>query len=178
MLEILVAEGKIRWYGWSTDNVEGARAFAQGEHCAAIQHRLNMKDYYPKMLAVCDEYDQASINRSPLITGFLTGKYSSETAFPKDDWRSTWNLQNEGAMHALQKIETARKFFADAGEVRTLTQVALAWLWTCSNRTIPIPGFKTVTQVKENIQAMEFGLLSNEQMKKIDEIFERASVIS
>jgi len=32
--------------------------------------------------------------------------------------------------------------------------------------------------VKENIQAMEFGLLSNEQMKKIDEIFERAPVIS
>jgi len=32
--------------------------------------------------------------------------------------------------------------------------------------------------VKENIQAMEFGLLSNEQMKKIDEIFERSQVIS
>jgi len=31
--------------------------------------------------------------------------------------------------------------------------------------------------VKENIQAMEFGLLSDEQMKKIDEIFERSSVI-
>ena len=177
VLEALVDEGKIRWYGWSTDNVEGARVFAQGEHCAAIQHRLNMKFYHPEMLEVCEEYDQASINRSPLITGFLTGKYSSETTFPKDDWRSTWNLQNEGARQALHQIETARKFFADAGEVRTLTQVALAWIWTCSDRTIPIPGFKTVTQVKENIQAVEFGLLSKEQMKKIDEIFERPPVI-
>jgi aryl-alcohol dehydrogenase-like predicted oxidoreductase len=32
--------------------------------------------------------------------------------------------------------------------------------------------------VKENIQAMEFGLLSDEQMKKIDEIYERTPVIS
>ena len=43
---------------------------------------------------------------------------------------------------------------------------------------IPIPGFKTVAQVQENIQAMEFLPLSNEQMKKIDQIFERAPVIS
>jgi aryl-alcohol dehydrogenase-like predicted oxidoreductase len=42
-----------------------------------------------------------------------------------------------------------------------------------SERTVPIPGFKTLAQVKENIQAMEFGLLNGEQMRKIDEIFER-----
>jgi aryl-alcohol dehydrogenase-like predicted oxidoreductase len=29
-LEGLVTEGKIRWYGWSTINPEGARVFAQG----------------------------------------------------------------------------------------------------------------------------------------------------
>jgi hypothetical protein len=35
-----------------------------------------------------------------------------------------------------------------------------------------------MSQVKENIQAMEFGLLSSDQMKKIDEIYERAPMIS
>lgn len=73
----------------------------------------------------------------------------------------------------LQSIEAVRKLFADAGEARTQAQIALVWIWTRSERTVPIPGFKTVAQVKENIQAMEFGLLSNEQIKKIDEIFER-----
>lgn len=62
----------------------------------------------------------------------------------------------------------------DAG---TLAQIALAWIWTRSDRAIPIPGFKTVAQVQENIQAMDFGLLSKEQMQKIDEIFERPTVI-
>ncbi len=67
--------------------------------------------------------------------------------------------------------------FADSGDRRTLPQIALAWIWTRSERTIPIPGFKTLAQVKENIRAMEFDLLSDEQMKKIDEIYDRAPVI-
>jgi len=178
VLEALVGEGKIRWYGWSTDNPEGARVFAQGQHCTAIQHRLNMGYDVPKMLAVCEEHDQASINRTPLVSGLMTGKFNRDTIFPKDDIRHSWDLRGEHPRQYLQRIEAVRKIFADAGEVRTQAQIALAWIWTRSERTIPIPGFKTVAQVKENVQAMEFGLLSNEQMKKIDEIFERAPVIS
>jgi aryl-alcohol dehydrogenase-like predicted oxidoreductase len=177
-LETLVEEGKIRWYGWSTDNPAAAQVFAQGDHCTAMQHRLSMVVDAPQMLAVCDEYNQASINRSPLASGLLTGKFNSATTFPDDDMRSTWSLRDEGAMRALQSIEAVRQFFAEAGEARTLTQIALAWIWTRSNRTIPIPGFKTIMQVKENIQAMDFGLLNHEQMNKIDEIFGRAPVIS
>ena len=179
VLEALVAEGKIRWYGWSTDNPEGARVFAQGTHCTAIQHWMNMiGDTAPQILAVCEEHDQASINRSPLGLGMLTGKFNRDTTFPEDDVRHAWDARAERATKNLQRIEAVRKFFADAGEIRTQAQIALAWIWTRSDRTIPIPGFKTVAQVKENIQAMEFGLLSNEQMKKIDEIFERSQVIS
>jgi aryl-alcohol dehydrogenase-like predicted oxidoreductase len=178
LLETLVAEGKIRWYGWSTDNPAGARVFAQGPHCTAIQHWMNMGSDKPDMLAVCDELDQASINRSPLGSGMLTGKFTRESTFPEDDMRHYWDLRKDLPTLRLQRIETVRKFFAETGDPRTQAQIALAWLWTRSQRTIPIPGFKTIAQVKENIQALEFGLLSNEQMKKIDEIFERAPAIS
>jgi aryl-alcohol dehydrogenase-like predicted oxidoreductase len=65
VLETLVEEGKIRWYGWSTDSLEGARVFAQGQHCTAIQYWMNMSSDKPEMLAVCEEHDQASIIRSP-----------------------------------------------------------------------------------------------------------------
>ena len=177
-LEKLVEEGKIRWYGWSTDNPDGARVFAQGQHCTAIQHWMNMSADKPQMLAVCEEHDQASIIRSPLGMGMMTGKFNSDTTFPEDDVRHGWDLRAERPTQHIQRVEAVRKIFADAGEVRTQAQIALAWLWTRSDRTIPIPGFKTVAQVKENIQAMEFGLLSNEQMKEIDKIYERAPVIS
>ena len=178
VLESLVDEGKIRWYGWSTDNPEGARVFAQGEHCTAIQHVLNIQYDVPQMLAVCEEYDQASINRTCLGMGMLTGKFNRDTTFPENDVRHDWDLHAERPTQNLQRIETIRKMFDDAGDPRTLAQIALAWIWTRSNRTIPIPGFRSLAQVKENIQAMEFGLLSDEQMKQIDEIYERAASVS
>jgi len=178
ILEKLVEEGKIRWYGWSTDHPEGARVFAQGQHCTAIQHVLNMAYDVPQMLAVCEEHNQASINRTCLGMGMLTGKFSRDTTFPENDVRHGWDLQAERPAKNLQRFDAIRKMFAEAGDERTLAQIALAWIWTRSDRTIPIPGFKTLAQVKENIQAMELGLLSNEQMKKIDEIYERTPVIS
>jgi aryl-alcohol dehydrogenase-like predicted oxidoreductase len=131
-----------------------------------------------QMLDVCEEYDLASINRTPLGMGMLTGKFNRDTTFPENDVRHNWNLQNERPTKNLQRVEMVRKMFADAGDPRTMAQIALAWIWTRSERTVPIPGFKTLAQVKENIQAMEFGLLGKEQMRQIDEIFERPAIAS
>lgn len=181
-LESLVDEGKILWYGWSTDNPEGARVFAQGQHCTAIQHMLNMSYGMPQILNinsildVCEEYDQGSINRTCLGMGMLTGKFNRDTIFPENDVRHDWDLQAERPAQFLQRAEAVRKMFEEAGDPRTLAQIALAWIWTRSERTVPIPGFKSVAQVKENIQAMEYGLLSNEQMREIDNIYGRPAV--
>lgn len=178
MLETLVAEGKIRWYGWSTDHPEGALVFAQGVHCTAIQHAMNLGFDTPKMLDVCEEYDLASINRGPLGMGMLTGKYNADSTFPEDDIRHSWDLHAEGPARHRQRREEVWQCFAETGDTRTPAQIALAWIWTRSDRTVPIPGFKTLAQVKENIQAIELGLLNEEQMRKIDEIFERTPAVS
>ena len=57
VLESLVKDGKIRYYGWSTDSVEGAREFAKGKHCVSIQHDLNVVLDTPEMLALCEELE-------------------------------------------------------------------------------------------------------------------------
>jgi aryl-alcohol dehydrogenase-like predicted oxidoreductase len=57
---------------------------------------------------------------------------------------------------------------------RTVSQGALAWLWARSEKTLPIPGFRTVEQVKENAGAMQFGPLTTDQMNEINQILERA----
>jgi aryl-alcohol dehydrogenase-like predicted oxidoreductase len=54
-----------------------------------------------------------------------------------------------------------------------VAQGALAWLWARSQKTLPIPGFRTVSQVKENAGAMQFGPLTREQMREIDKLLER-----
>ncbi len=173
-LEELVKEGKIRWYGWSTDNAEGARVFAEGEHCTAIQqavHWATQFDYAP-VLKVCEEFDLASINRGPLAMGLLTGKFKdADVKLPDDDVRHGWNLKEGRIAEFIQNVEALREVLTSDG--RTLAQGALGWLWARSERMIPIPGFKTVAQARENAGAMEYGPLSDEQMREIDRLLGR-----
>ncbi|MGD2159083.1 MAG: aldo/keto reductase [Anaerolineales bacterium] len=171
VLEELVAEGKIRSYGWSTDEAERVRVFAEGEHCTAIQNYLSVFYEYPEVLAACDELDLACINKQPLAMGILTGKFNPNTTFPEDDIRNEWNLKEERFAERLKQVEAIREILTREG--RTLAQGALAWVWARSSRAIPIPGFKTVEQVKENAGAMEFGPLSETEMSQIDDILGR-----
>lgn len=171
LLESLVTEGKIRYYGWSTDSVEGARLFAEGKHCVAIQHDLNVVLDAPDMLKLCEELNLASVNRSPLARGALSGKYTNGTVFPQNDVRTDkWSWDHFFAP-TLSQLNVIREILTSNG--RTLVQGALAWIWARSQTTIPIPGFKTVAQVEENAKAMELGPLTSDQMREIDMVLGR-----
>jgi len=167
-LEKLVNDGKVRFYGWSTDDAERARIFAEGEHCTAIQQRLNIFEGDYETLGVCEQFNLASINRSPLGMGLLTGKFSIDTPIPADDVRSRRPSFKENRANELEKLSKIKGILTTNG--RTLAQGALGWLWARSPQTIPIPGFKTLSQVEENIQAADFGPLSDEQMHLIDHL--------
>ncbi len=177
-LEDLVREGKIRAYGWSTDFPDRAEFFAQGEHCTAIQLQLNVLDDNPAVIAICEKYNLAAINRGPLAMGLLTGKYDAQTRVSVDDVRGekspTWmKYFKDGKPNPewLAKRDAVRAILTSGG--RTLAQGALAWLWARSPQTIPIPGFRTVAQVQENAAAMQFGPLTPDQMREIDAILGR-----
>jgi aryl-alcohol dehydrogenase-like predicted oxidoreductase len=170
-LEGLAAEGKIRWYGWSTDDPERARLFAEGPHCTAVQHFLSMAQDAPTILDACDEFDLASICRGPLGMGLLTGKFTPGSAFPSDDIRHNWDLHAGPLAERLSKIDALRERFS--ASKRSLAQVALGWIWARSERAIPIPGFKTAAQVKENVSALDYGPLTGEEMSIIEDLWDR-----
>ncbi len=169
-LEALVAEGKIRAYGWSTDDPVNAAVFAQGPHCAAIQMALSVAYDAPELLDFCQENQLASINKGPLAMGLLTGKFTAETTFPEDDIRHRWDLKDGRPGKILRQIEAIKDILTSKG--RTMAQGALAWIWARSDVTVPIPGFKTVAQVEENAGAMEFGPLDEQQMQEIAALLE------
>jgi aryl-alcohol dehydrogenase-like predicted oxidoreductase len=171
-LEALVAEGKIRYYGWSTDDVERARLFAEGPHCTAIMHRLNVVLDAPEMLTLCKEEDLASINRIPLLMGILTGKYRDGVDLPEEDIRSLW-FDHAQAERDIARVEAMRPALTADG--RTVVQGALGWIWARSPRTIPVPGFKTVCQVEENAGALRYGPLPPASMAAVEEIMGRAA---
>lgn len=167
-LEALVREGKIRYYGWSTNNADASRVFAQGEHCVAIQHDLNVVKRAPGLIDLCEELNLASVNRTPLARGALTGKYTPDSAFAETDIRSSPNTRENYFMPVLEKLDDLRDILTSGG--RTLAQGALAWIWARSETTVPIPGIRTVQQATENAGAMDFGPLTADQMRQIDEI--------
>jgi len=177
-LEALVKEGKIRAYGWSTDFPERAEVFAQGPKCSAIQLQLNVLDDNPQVIALCEKHNLAALNRGPLAMGLLTNKYTAESKPSADDVRGAKSPEwmkyfknGKPSAEWLGKRDAVREILASKG--RSVSQGALAWNWARSEKTLPIPGFRTVAQVKENAGAMQFGPLTSAQMKEIDRILGR-----
>ncbi len=168
VLEELVSAGKIRWYGWSTDVVDNARTFASGTHCTSIQFRLNAIFDNAPMRKVCADFDLAGINKDPLHKGFLTGKFNTNTTFPANDVRQGTDFSDPEIIKRLQIIDEIRDIITSNG--RTMAQGALADIWALDERMVPIPGFKSVQQVTDNAGAMEFGPLTETQVKEIQTI--------
>jgi aryl-alcohol dehydrogenase-like predicted oxidoreductase len=176
-LEELVREGKIRTYGWSTDRTDAVRAFSASPNCSVVQQQLSVLDGNMQLLALCEELDLASINRGPLGMGLLTGKFTPESTFGDDDVRkhASWHpgfKDGKPTQAWLTALDSIREVLTSGG--RTLAQGALSWIWARSEKTIPIPGFRTVSQVEEDCRAMEFGPLTPSQMAQIDQILGRA----
>jgi aryl-alcohol dehydrogenase-like predicted oxidoreductase len=180
-LEGLVKAGKIRAYGWSTDFPERARVFAEGPNCAAIQLQLNVLDDNAAVIAICEQFNLAALNRGPLAMGLLTGKFTANSTLAVDDVRGEYSPSwmkyfKDGKPNPewMQKLDAIRDILTSNG--RTLAQGALAWLWARSPQTLPIPGFRTVAQVEENAGAMQFGPLTAEQMREIEGLLGRVAV--
>ena len=168
VLEELVEAGKIRWYGWSTDLVDRARIFAPGAHCTSIQFRLNAIYDNPEMRSVCAEFDLAGINKDPLNKGILTGKFTSTSTFPENDIRSRADFAGDEMSRRLKLVDELREILTSNG--RTMAQGALAYIWALDERMVPIPGFKSVAQVRENAGALEFGPLTETQVREVQSL--------
>ena len=172
VLEDLVAAGKIRAYGWSTDDPARAAAFATGPHCVAVQHELNVLSDTPAMLRVCTEHQLTSVNRGPLAMGLLSGKYTERTQLGADDVRGddapSWmRYFTDGRPDPrwLARLAAVRGILTADG--RTLAQGALGWILARHPATVPIPGCRTVAQTQENAGALSTGPLSQEAVAEI-----------
>jgi aryl-alcohol dehydrogenase-like predicted oxidoreductase len=164
VLEELVDEGSIGWWGVSTDSPDIARLFSAAPHCTAMQLQLNVLDDNPSMLRLCAEHDLAALCRSPLAMGLLGGRYSASSTLPADDIRGRqpewlrWFVDGRPSADYLAALDGVRGVLTRDG--RSLAQGALAWVWAHDERTIPLPGFRNSAQVSENADALALGPLS------------------
>jgi aryl-alcohol dehydrogenase-like predicted oxidoreductase len=121
-LEGLVAQGKIRTYGWSTDDVALSRQFAAGKHAVAIQHAANVLQPSAEMFGFTAQAGLTSLIRSPLLMGFLSDKYDQNTQFVASDVRKLGFPAEDIARIVANRLKI-REILTSGG--RTVAQGAL-----------------------------------------------------
>ena len=96
--------------------------------------------------------------------GLLTGKFSRATAFPEGDIRAGWP-EEEWFGESLEKVERLRAL----EDGRTLGQLALRYVLSHPAVSVAIPGAKTPAQAEANAAASTRPLLSEEDLRAIQE---------
>jgi aryl-alcohol dehydrogenase-like predicted oxidoreductase len=180
MLEKLKSEGKLRFYGFSImppraaqpdfwPSEQGKYILDENKGFDFFQVVYNIftrgveKDFFPE----CEKKGAAVIARVPLASGFLSGKFTKETRFPETDHRH-FSYPVEKIEELVDKVEKLR--FLEIPGKRTLVQAALQFCLANSAVSTVIPGARTPDQVIANAAASDVPSLTDEELKKIDEI--------
>ncbi|NLS12147.1 aldo/keto reductase [Vibrio sp. SM6] len=170
-LDDLVRQGKIRSYGWSTDDVDNAQALIKRDHYVSVQFESNVLSPNTAMTKMCEQQGIAGVNRGPLAMGLLSGKYRDGNELSESDIRKVspdWMLyfkDGKPSKELIYRLDSIRDILT--ADDRSLTQGALAWLWANGQRNIPIPGFRTVEQLSQNIAALDKAPMTPDQMAEI-----------
>ncbi|MDP4149384.1 MAG: aldo/keto reductase [Bacteroidota bacterium] len=149
-VEDLKKEGKIRAAGISINRWEPENALQTLETgmIDAVQVIYNLFDQAPedRLFPLCQEKNIGIIARVPFDEGTLTGSFSLETRFPKEDWRSTYFVE-----------ENLRQSVAHADRLRPLvpagmTMAEMALRFILSNPLVhtTIPGMRKEKNVLAN----------------------------
>ena len=182
VLDDLVKQGKLRYYGVSVEKVEEALKAIEYPNVQSVQIIFNMFRHRPAELFFVQAKKRkvGILARVPLASGMLTGKLKPTTTFSADDHR-TFNRFGEAFDRGetfsgvdyetgLQAVEEL-KAICPAG--MSLVQFALRWILMFDAVTCAIPGAKRPAQADENFSAADLPPLSDDTMAKVRAIYDR-----
>lgn len=164
-LERFRQEGKIRWIGVSNFNVEQMKRAQKVAPITSLQPPYSMlrRAIEAEILPFAKANGIGVINYSPMLSGMLTGKMSTErvAAMPADDWRRRNPEFNEPRLSRnLRLVELLREI--GSGHGVTPGVVAIAWTLHHPAITAAIVGGRNRGQVEETSAALEYQLSEDE----------------
>lgn len=172
----IVRSGKALYAGISNYPAEAA-AFAYRylkEHdvpCLLHQLKYNMLHRIPEtegLLKQADAEGSGFIAFSPLAQGLLTDRYLN--GIPEDSRAARdFTLRKDTLTHQmLESLKGLNEIAAERGQ--TLAQMALAWILKDKAVTSVIIGASSITQLEDNIKAIENTAFSADETARIDEL--------
>ncbi|UUX35152.1 aldo/keto reductase [Fundicoccus culcitae] len=159
----LINEGLIKEWGLSQVSVEQLANAHEETPVAAVQNLYSMverdaeKDIFPYCLA----NGITVVPFSPIASGLLSGKVTTETKFEGDDVRKFVPQLSKENLTANQPIIDLITQFASA-KGATNAQISLAWMLHKYPNVVPIPGSKNQERIIENLSAWNVELTDEE----------------
>lgn len=181
VMDSLVKDGKIRYYGVSVERVEEALKAIEYPNVQSIQIIFNMFRHRPSELFFKEAKRRkvGIIARVPLASGMLTGKFKKNSKFESDDHRQ-FNRNGEAfdrgetfsGVDYNVGLEVVEKLRSLCPSNMSMAQFALRWILMFNEVTCTIPGGKRPSQVEENVNAADMPVISDDIMTKIQAIYD------
>ncbi len=182
VLDDLVKQGKLRYYGVSVEKVEEALKAIEFPNVQTVQIIFNIFRQRPADLF----FEQATrkrvgiLTRLPLSSGLLAGKMTRASTFAANDHRQ-YNRHGESFDRGetfsgvdfelgLQAVEELRALVPSGW---TTAEFALRWILMFDAVTCAIPGAKRPAQVEENCRAADLLPISDATMNQARAIYDR-----
>lgn len=159
----LIAEGLINGWGLSQVSVPVLERAHKVTPVTAVQSLYSMLERAAEedVLPYCLENKIGFVPFSPIASGFLSGKVTTETKFEGDDVRK-WvpQLSRENLLANQPILDILADY--SAKKQATNAQISLAWMLHKYPHVVPIPGSKNQERILENLGAWVVELTDSE----------------
>ncbi len=167
-LDDLVVAGKIRYIGcsnWTARHLMKALMLSEKNDRARFvslqaYYSIVARDLEYDLLPLCREENVGILVWSPLAGGFVTGKYRRDSPGPPGTRRSGFDfppIDQERGFDAVEAIEQVART-----KGASIPQVGLAWLLAQSGVTSVIIGVNKMSQLEDNLKAVDLELTADE----------------
>ncbi len=180
VLDKLQQQGKIRHYGVSVETIDEGLFCIEQPNVKALQVIFNIfrQKAVTELLPQAKEKGVGILARVPLASGLLTGKFTKQATFEADDHRN-FNQNGEhfnvgetfAGIEFSKGVELSEQLSWIAEGRENMTRAALRWILDHEEITTVIPGFKTVKQVEDNLQATTVPSFSEEERKRLTDFY-------
>lgn len=175
-LDHIVRQGKALYVGISQYSAEDTAKAAQilremGTPMLIHQPRYSMMDRWVEdgLLDELERQGMGAIAFSPLEQGILTNKYLSGIPSDSRVARDGRYLKSEQLDTAtLNKVRKLNDIANDRGQ--SLAQMAIAWLLKDDRITSVLVGVSRISQLEDNLKALDNLAFSEDELKAIEEI--------
>ena len=164
ILEQLIEEGKIKAYGASLDTYEDMKLLMNTTNTEVIEAFFNiLHQDASRAFDMAKEKEVAIIAKIPLDSGWLSGKYNSESTF--DDIRSRWSRQDiQTRAHLVKRVKDIIE------SKNNLAQKAISFCLAYDAVSTVIPGNVNVDQLKSNVESVN-NPLPKEIIEKLEKFY-------